>query len=165
MNKAKVVLVCLFVNKGSRYDDIILIRKNSPEWQKDKLNLIGGEFEEKLDKDTYDTAVREVEEETGLIIDRALVKKVGSLKLFPVTIDVFAFLLDEKEIESIKEKTDKGELIVILPISTALNNSQLLNDLRYIITGSMKVLDNWNPVDSFSVLGGMFGGDISKYAH
>ena len=43
----------------------ILVEKNRPEWQKGKLNLVGGKMEEN-DKSIIDAAIRELKEETGL---------------------------------------------------------------------------------------------------
>ena len=45
-------------------EDVALIRKNRPAWQKGKLNGIGGHIEQ-TDKTPYDAMVREFEEETG----------------------------------------------------------------------------------------------------
>ena len=45
---------------------IALIRKNKPEWQKGKLNGIGGKIES--EEIAYDAMIREFAEETGIFI-------------------------------------------------------------------------------------------------
>lgn len=45
--------------------EIILIEKQKPDWQKGKLNGIGGKVE-LTDKNVYDAMVREFKEETGV---------------------------------------------------------------------------------------------------
>lgn len=44
---------------------IVLIRKNRPEWQKGKLNGVGGKIEE-YDADAYAAMCREFKEEAGI---------------------------------------------------------------------------------------------------
>jgi 8-oxo-dGTP diphosphatase len=58
----KYCLGFAFDNAGK---NVVLIRKNKPEWQAGKLNGIGGKIEEL--ETTYDAMSREFYEETGLI--------------------------------------------------------------------------------------------------
>ena len=44
---------------------VVLIRKNKPEWQKGKLNGVGGKIE--VDETPIDAMIREYKEETGVI--------------------------------------------------------------------------------------------------
>jgi 8-oxo-dGTP pyrophosphatase MutT (NUDIX family) len=46
------------------YEDVLLVHKDRPEWQKGRLNLIGGKLEE--GEDAITAAVRELGEESGL---------------------------------------------------------------------------------------------------
>lgn len=59
--------VCGFLfmpNRQNGGTDVVLIRKNKPDWQAGKLNGVGGKIEE--GEMPYDAMVREFEEETGL---------------------------------------------------------------------------------------------------
>jgi 8-oxo-dGTP pyrophosphatase MutT (NUDIX family) len=47
-----------------KYENVLLIKKNRPLWQKNKKNGIGGHIE--IDEETRDAMVREFEEETGI---------------------------------------------------------------------------------------------------
>jgi 8-oxo-dGTP pyrophosphatase MutT (NUDIX family) len=56
--------------------DVMLIRKAKPEWQKGRLNLVGGKVEP--GESFYDAAVREFGEETGL--DALGFEKQGTIR-------------------------------------------------------------------------------------
>lgn len=57
--------VLLDVRRGDDKDRILVIRKRKPEWQKGRLNLVGGKIEE--GESVLDASVRELKEETGLL--------------------------------------------------------------------------------------------------
>ena len=63
MKKTLYVLGFLFDKEVS---NVVLIEKNRPDWQKGKLNGIGGRVEEL--ETSYDAMIREFREETGLDI-------------------------------------------------------------------------------------------------
>lgn len=48
-------------------ESVLLIRKNKPDWQKGKLNGVGGKIEENETED--DAMVREFKEETNLVVE------------------------------------------------------------------------------------------------
>lgn len=50
---------------------VVLIRKNRPEWQKDKLNAVGGKVKEVLGGDEFpvEAQQREFKEETGVLFE------------------------------------------------------------------------------------------------
>lgn len=48
-------------------DEVVLIRKNRPEWQAGKLNGVGGKVEP-FDADAHAAMVREFREETGRLV-------------------------------------------------------------------------------------------------
>jgi len=57
--------VCGFLFSKDR-KEICLIMKNKPEWQKDKLNGVGGKIE--VMESVHDAMIREFEEETGVYL-------------------------------------------------------------------------------------------------
>jgi len=63
----KIKYVCGFCFNNER-NKVALIWKEKPDWQKGKLNGIGGHVE-KTDKSIYDAMQREFLEETGVNID------------------------------------------------------------------------------------------------
>jgi 8-oxo-dGTP pyrophosphatase MutT (NUDIX family) len=60
---------CAFAFAQERPEQVLLIRKAKPEWQRGRLNGIGGKCEDKKDgfmESPLETTVREFYEETGL---------------------------------------------------------------------------------------------------
>lgn len=47
------------------FENVVLIEKNKPEWQKGKYNAIGGKIED--GESPHNAMVREFEEETGIV--------------------------------------------------------------------------------------------------
>lgn len=65
MNKRKSVLGFIFT---PNFQKVLLIHKNRPDWQKGKLNGLGGKLNPKETKE--DGIQREVQEESSLIISQ-----------------------------------------------------------------------------------------------
>jgi len=55
--------------RGCLADNVLLAIKDKPEWQRGKLNLVGGKIEP--GESPSQAAIREVKEETGLDVDPA----------------------------------------------------------------------------------------------
>lgn len=55
--------VIIWVQRGNSKDDVLLVLKDKPEWQKGKLNLPGGKVEE--GESPEQAATRELKEESG----------------------------------------------------------------------------------------------------
>ena len=55
--------VIVWTQRGNSKDNVLLVLKDKPEWQKGKLNLPGGKVED--DESPLKAAVRELKEETG----------------------------------------------------------------------------------------------------
>lgn len=62
--KEYVVVHTRRIDEDGAYDDVLLVHKNKPDWQKGKLNLVGGKVEE--GEDAIACALRELKEEAGL---------------------------------------------------------------------------------------------------
>lgn len=78
------------------YDRVVLIRKNKPEWQRGKLNGVGGKIED-FDSSPHDAMIREFKEETGLLIPqwRKIATMVGS------DFEIFCFASHSDAIERV----------------------------------------------------------------
>lgn len=53
----------------TKKENVVLIEKRKPDWQKDKFNGVGGKFEPS-DVSIHDAMVREFYEETGVVTDK-----------------------------------------------------------------------------------------------
>ena len=84
---------------------VLLIKKNRPEWQKDKFNGIGGKVE--WGEDSLAAMIRETKEETGLeglyweLIEKVVFSSGGILYIYKAitstkTIETYRSLTDEK---------------------------------------------------------------------
>ena len=68
-------------------DKVLLIQKNRPEWQKGKLNGVGGKIEP--NEESADCMVREVFEETGLETQKKDWVAVGAMQGADWVVDVY----------------------------------------------------------------------------
>ena len=81
--------VIIWAQRGNSRDDVLLVLKDKPEWQKGKLNLPGGKVEE--GETPEEAATRELKEESGYspIIP---VKAMGVIRSIKVSPFVFVYL-------------------------------------------------------------------------
>lgn len=56
-----------FVIDGVSKDEVVLIRKTKPAWQRGRLNGVGGKIEP--DEKTIDAMIREFTEEAGVVVE------------------------------------------------------------------------------------------------
>lgn len=95
--------VCGFAYNG---DDVLLIRKNRPDWQEGKLNGIGGHVDS---ESASDAMIREFHEEAGVLLDldqltlcvRLMVEEPKAIVTF------FRLELTDKQCFKIKSMTDE----------------------------------------------------------
>lgn len=108
---------------------VLLVQKNNPEWQKGKLNGVGGKMEP--NEDAYSCMIREFEEEVGVKTD------FSDWQSF-LTIDVInkarvyffkSFLLDQFQIPI---ENDVGELLYCCSVEKIFKSNTLYN-LKWII--------------------------------
>jgi len=88
------------------FENILLIRKNRPDWQKGRLNGVGGKVEEQ--ETSYEAMVRECEEECGLLLyNWLLVENFSDSDSY----EVHFFITQTPSLQKAYSKTD--ELIEI----------------------------------------------------
>lgn len=127
--------------------EIILVQKNRPEWQKGKLNGVGGKIEE-TDTSEVNAMIREFEEETGvvtLISDwhyfgrmqfmRDIMGGGAVVHLFRMFDDIIEFCLTNEDEIIVRLKTDTFmqhnicdpnlPILIPLALSTEFNFTEL----------------------------------------
>lgn len=115
---------------------ILMVRKLKPEWQKGKLNAIGGKIEE--GETPLEAMKREWIEETGLIADvgewipYAIVSGVDWKVHFFHNRAPFSYY-DEWENHDDEWKNDIGETLVPVLYPDDLFQVDMINNLRYLI--------------------------------
>lgn len=138
---------CAIITDGRR---IILVNKNRPEWQKDKLNFIGGKQEDIDNDKIFKTFSREVKEETNLDID--YINIIGTeINHEDKSTVIFGYtLLSPKELEKAKTMTD--EQIGIYDIAK-LPHHVMYNIVHYInITLKSLFKTSKEPINSYNRL-------------
>lgn len=109
-----------------RLEHVALVRKLKPEWQKDKLNGIGGKVEP--GEDIHSAMVREFQEETGVTINTW--KHEVVLKGNDWTVYFFS-AIDDKIFDV---ATVEDEEILIVDIDSIWTRSDLMRNLRTLIS-------------------------------
>lgn len=113
MIKKEYTLAFLF---DSNLENILLIEKNKPEWQKGYLNGIGGKFEKNESK--FDCINREFKEETDLEINTW--DYVGIYEGSSFIIHIFTSTINDQLLNLFKSITD--EQVSIYRVNDILNN-------------------------------------------
>lgn len=125
---------CLLVD----YDEerILLIKKNRPDWQAGKLNIIGGHVEG--DKDTSDAAIREVFEEVGIELKN--IRYFCLLNTVTPCEAVVYFYVAFCDIETAIQKTDEEPVSMLIEHAIDMD---IIPNLKYLIP---LALDNNMPI-------------------
>jgi len=117
-------------------ENVVLIEKNRPEWQKDKHNGVGGKVEE-IDNSPVHAMVREFKEETGCntTIDDwnhfAIMSCENDIMGGSSTIYSFRAFLDSESLNQCT--TMESERVIKVEIFSALQELKLINKVRYLI--------------------------------
>lgn len=117
---------------------VILIKKQHPEWQKGRLNGIGGHIN---DKETAVAAMqRECKEETGLDLpawNEFLLCEDEDKK---IQLHCFRTVLFENQIKQAKTMTDEAISVVDAENASNLSAQSMIGNLRVILRMAM----DWN---------------------
>jgi len=122
------------------HQQVALIKKNRPSWQKDKYNGIGGHIES---YELINEAMsREFAEETGVITSPSSWKCFG--KMGGNNWDVWLFAA-ELDLEKIKSKTDEEVEIWTIPASyEGYKNDNIIVNLSWLIPTALNYLNKEN---------------------
>ena len=112
--------------------DIMLIKKNRPKWQKDKLNGIGGKVGDTIPGETPVAAmVREFEEEAGLITNEDEWCYFGVVDNVNYELHIFYTELTRYMYDNYQNCTD--EQIHIKYLDNLFENFNTVKNLKWII--------------------------------
>lgn len=105
---------------------VLLIHKLKPDWQKGKINGLGGKFEQ--DEDAFTCIAREVEEESSIRTTPSEWKKIGELHSSKWVVDVMAMIYnsDENNAKSMEEQKIDWRSVDSLPVNIMSNLSWLI---------------------------------------
>lgn len=163
----QMVVVCAILRSNSANSDyIILIEKQNPPWQRYKLNLPGGKLKE--GESSFNGGIRELREETGLSLnyitycgsmgtrmrfDRCKVTEEVLLKDLktPGVVHVLAGVVKPPppDYENIYDfmlknrRESEKEQLYCLSINKALNDSRLIDSLRFLIPHCIASMDGF----------------------
>ena len=135
MNQKKYTIGLLFNNDLSK---ILLVHKEKPEWQKGKINAVGGKFEN--GETGLDCIVREVREETSLNTDAHMWSHIGTLYQDFGDMEVFGCIYKGEESDAQKNDHEDIEWFSVDNIPT-----NIMENLRWIIPLTLDKIKN----DSF----------------
>lgn len=117
------------------FSKVLLIHKLSPEWQKGKVNGLGGKFEE--NETSNECISREVEEESSLITKASLWRKVGELHSSKFNVDVMTYVYEGRESGAISVEKQQVEWF---PVARLPEN--IMSNLTWLIPICIDTLQN-----------------------
>jgi 8-oxo-dGTP diphosphatase len=119
-------------------NQVVLIQKAKPEWQKGKLNLVGGHVE---DGENYvATAVRELEEETGLEAEVHESRVCGFISGEGYEIAVVR--CPYHDLFQVPQ-TRTGEKVFSFPAQKAIQLPNLIPNLKVVIPLMLVGVEDW----------------------
>jgi 8-oxo-dGTP diphosphatase len=118
---------------------VALIRKNKPDWQKGKLNGIGGKVE---DGETFaDAMEREFEEETGLATSANWWNRFATMDGEAFYLEFFARYGDVDALETKEEET-----VEVVPLSELhLGRQDVVENLVWLVGLAVDFLQDRRP--------------------
>lgn len=126
---------------------IIFVKKDRPEWQKGRINLVGGKVEE---SETFPEAViREVREETGILANKDYISdEVGKIigvepnSNEPFEVHCF-YLCIEEELALPKPSLNETEHFYWQNWNLTMNEPKLIQNLKTIIPLILSGAPGW----------------------
>lgn len=122
---------------------VLLVRKNKPQWQVGRLNLVGGRIEE--GETPTETAIRELQEEAGLEgIRPSVMGKIdaGDTIIWCVYVEIRS--------DELSPRPEETELVEWASWMDAKNDSKLIPNLKLIIPLMEAGVEGWTIEDKDS---------------
>ena len=146
MSKAKDMVVCVvFTGSDYAHREVVLELKNRPDEQKGLWNFPGGRIEE--NESPTQAAAREFAEECGLQTASMVWDIVGRFKAYSPYGFCYVWVCKTDVHDDAKKEiiTKTDETVVVWPVNGLPNN--ILYNIRYLIDESLKVHEEWEPVE------------------
>lgn len=125
------------------FENVVLIQKQKPEWQKGKFNGIGGKIEP--GEGAYKAMTREFKEETGLLVeDWILTGFLSGDDYNPFIVELFAAALPKQKV--LEVKTMETEEVFVFPLDK-LPEGLLLSNLKWLIPYNINALNSNSRLD------------------
>ena len=118
-------------------ENVALILKNRPDWQKGLLNGIGGKIEE--NETPTEAMVREFKEESGVLIDNWN----QFLTMSGYNWEVYCFKCFSDDVFNVSTKTD--ETVIIFPVSR-IGNIEAISNLQWLIPMCLDCNDDFKSI-------------------
>lgn len=137
----KYVVGFIFSEDGK---DVLLIRKTHPDWQKGRLNGIGGKADHWVEETEqtrrhietpYAAMIRECEEETGLKIDKwqNFLTCIDSKE----AIELYCFRTFTNAIHKAQSITDEHVSVINAELASNLSAQSVIGNIRFILRMAM----------------------------
>jgi 8-oxo-dGTP diphosphatase len=123
------------------FSKVLLIHKNRPEYQKGKLNGLGGKIEQ--GETEIQAMVREIREESGLQILEKEWKRIGEMNGKDWNVTVFACHYTGKPTDALDATDETVEWIEVQNLP-----KNVMENLPWLIPLSINVLQHMNIVNS-----------------
>lgn len=138
----KHYVLCLIQAKDT--GRIIFVRKNRPEWQKGRVNLIGGKVE--INESIEKAAIREIYEEVGIKFDlcNKRLGKIVDIDEYNAPYEVHCFkFYTEKELVLTPSSIDEDEEFFWQLWKYTRHYPNLIQNLKTIIPLMFADQENW----------------------
>ena len=117
------------------FSKVVLINKARPDWQKGRLNGVGGHYED-YDLSLNATMERELKEETGYDFKNWIL--IGNLRSYDWSVGVYAGQADIID-DDIKQTTDEKPELVKYPLDPTLKT---IDNVHWLLPLAKDVLEN-----------------------
>lgn len=120
------------------FEEVLLMHKTKPDWQKGKINGIGGKLEPK--EDYIECLVRETQEETGLLIPENKWIYVATISSKISFVEIFACVYSGNKTDAKSVELEKVEWFDVNKLP-----ANIMSNLSWLIPLSLDKLQNNKP--------------------